>query len=477
MRTVFSTFPLLVGAALFVPSPLAAQVARLVKDIRTTPAAIPGSQDRDSWATGTLSTGLVVFPAERAGVGFELFHTVGAPRTTGLVKDINPGPSHSWPSAFFNHGNTTFFYATTANEGRELWRTNAGLGDTVLVKDLTPGPASSVRSITGFQRDFDQGTMASLGNTLYLLMPGARGLYKSDGTAAGTALVKQLAPWETTRGKFGGQEGRWAQLINIGGKLFFAADDGSGKGSELWTSDGTTVGTVMVKDINPGTGSSEPLRLIEFQGKCYFVADNGTNGAELWKSDGRALGTVMVKDIDPTTGSPSNFFFVPRAFTVLGSRMLFRATDPKTGRELWVTDGTTAGTTVLDIRSGTGSSSPTYLTRMGNVVLFSASDGVFGTELWKSDGTKNGTVRVSDIISGGGSSNPQNITVIGSKAYFEATHLSFNNYELWETDGTTIAPSREPERRPAPAPRLASHPGATRESARSRRHHDRRSGS
>ena len=46
-------------------------------------------------------------------------------------------------------------------------------------------------------------------------------------------------------------------MTAVGDTLFFTADDGV-NGNELWKSDGTEAGTVLVKDINPGSGSSSP---------------------------------------------------------------------------------------------------------------------------------------------------------------------------------------------------------------------------
>src|SRR6188474_2881820 len=86
------------------------------------------------------------------------------------------------------------------------------------------------------------------------------------------------------------------ELTNVGGTLFFAADDGL-TGTELWKSDGTSLGTKRVKNINPGTASSFPARFKNLNGIAIFVATDGTHGFEIWRSNGTALGTTMIKDI------------------------------------------------------------------------------------------------------------------------------------------------------------------------------------
>jgi ELWxxDGT repeat protein len=71
-------------------------------------------------------------------------------------------------------------------------------------------------------------------------------------------------------------------LINVNGTLFFAANDGT-TGLELWKSNGTAAGTVLVKNIRPGSDSSYPSSLINVNGTLFFAADDGTMGFELWK--------------------------------------------------------------------------------------------------------------------------------------------------------------------------------------------------
>jgi ELWxxDGT repeat protein len=80
------------------------------------------------------------------------------------------------------------------------------------------------------------------------------------------------------------------------GMLYFAANDGV-NGEELWRSNGTAAGTSLVKDIRPGAFGSVPRELTVSAGSLYFTANDGTAGVELWKTDGTAAGTVIVKDI------------------------------------------------------------------------------------------------------------------------------------------------------------------------------------
>ena len=81
-------------------------------------------------------------------------------------------------------------------------------------------------------------------------------------------------------------------------------------------------GTVMVKDIRSGSGDSYPYDLAVVGNTLYFAANDGTNGTELWKSDGTASGTVMVKDIEaevtavlPTTSQPLETRSISRPMT------------------------------------------------------------------------------------------------------------------------------------------------------------------
>jgi ELWxxDGT repeat protein len=89
-------------------------------------------------------------------------------------------------------------------------------------------------------------------------------------------------------------------LTDVGGTLFLAAHEPT-HGQELWKSDGTRAGTRLVRDINPGTGNSHPYYLTDVGGSLFFRADDGTHGVELWNSDGSRAGTqVAARNLDST---------------------------------------------------------------------------------------------------------------------------------------------------------------------------------
>jgi ELWxxDGT repeat protein len=257
-------------------------------------------------------------------------------------------------------------------------------------------------------------------------------LWKTNGTAAGTVLVKDIRP------SYAGSEPQ--ALVNVNGILYLTANNGT-HGKEVWKSNGTAAGTVMVKDIMKGSGSSQPAHLTNVNGVVYFAANNGTNGYELWKTNGTDLGTVMVKDIRPELKVSSS----PKQLMNVNGTLFFTADDFNRGRELYKSDGTAAGTMIVkDIKPSTQSSSGIENMVVHNGQLFfSADDGIHGHELWKSNGTAEGTVMVKDMTPGAPGSHGEqmfthriaNFTSIGTYLYFTA--YQYDDYFVWKSDGTT----------------------------------------
>ena len=220
-------------------------------------------------------------------------------------------------------------------------------------------------------------------------------------SGAGTVLVKNIDPSDEP-GSYSGDSDA-SHLTALGERLFFSAHDDA-HGRELWRSDGSGTGTVLVKNIDPTDGGEYPggypASLATVGDRLYFEADDDSHGRELWMSDGSRLGTALLKDIDPGgRGSHS----LPASLTAVGERLFFSATDGVHGRELWRSNGTPAGTVMVKDIDGCGSGGSlgyrVHRAVMGGRLYFAAR-GTAGQELWKSDGSRAGTVLVKDINTG-----------------------------------------------------------------------------
>ncbi|WP_167547181.1 ELWxxDGT repeat protein [Stieleria maiorica] len=282
------------------------------------------------------------------------------------------------------------------------------------------------------------------------------------------------------------------QVVRLGDESFFVADDGK-HGAELWKTDGTVDGTVMVKDLLPGPDASVPADLTVLGNELYFTALDENDETDLWKTDGTESGTVKVYDADA-----SGVYYLTD-LTASGTKLFFTAYEPATGYELWVHDGTSGGTALvkdinpdqfvidrpqeltdvngtlfftsyddgyynrelwksdgtaegtmmvadLGIDPGidpgpadddpTFSSNPTFLTNHNGLLFFAAEDYVDGVELYKSDGTESGTVRVADL-NPVGSSYPEELTSFNGELFFAASDGTGGRH-LFKSDGSTI---------------------------------------
>jgi trimeric autotransporter adhesin len=426
----------------------------LLKDINPGPGT-----NQQALVLGSLN-GTVLLNANDGTHGFELWKSDGTTEGTVLVKDINRqsllapaayGPARFPGPPYFTEVNgTAFFPAYDPAHGTEMWRSDGTAAGTVMVKDVRPGGFDGIRN--------NVHSMAELNGSIFFIAddgPNWYGVWKSDGTDAGTVLIHDLDPrpgipglndlrnvagtlyfrafdytngdalWKSDGTVAGTSPVDWPGIVStsspteVGGTLFFLGSDGS-HGAELWKSDGTAAGTTLVKDIRVGSEGSSPFGLTNVGGTLFFSANDGTNGYELWKSDGTTAGTVLVKDIRAGLNNADLNFL-----TNVSGTLFFQATDGIHGWELWKSDGNTAGTVLVkDIEPGPAPSSPTSLVNVNGTVFFYADDG-----LWKSDGTTAGTVLIKNDLA-------SSFTNMNGTVFF-AAHDGNHGFGLWRTDGTS----------------------------------------
>ncbi|WP_346883179.1 T9SS type A sorting domain-containing protein [uncultured Algibacter sp.] len=212
-------------------------------------------------------------------------------------------------------------------------------------------------------------------------------------------------------------------MIEFNGKLYFTANNGT-NGSELWVYDGTT--TELFFDINPGASGSDCDNFFVINNKLIFTADDGAHGTEWWVTDGTVGNTELLKDI--FSGTDDGLFFSSfsslTSFAVFNDKVYFAGIDRRSDFELWSTDGTAEGTkivkNIVDDSFFVRGSFPEDYAILNDELLFSCRDG-----LWKTDGTEAGTVEVDSSL------DPSDLVTLGNKVIF------WNNSSIWTTDGTS----------------------------------------
>ena len=400
MRNKFYTL----AALLITTLAIQAQTPAMVKDINS------GSGGSNTTSLVDVN-GTLFFRASDGTNGNELWKSNGTDAGTVMVKNINPTTNGSASGQYTNVNGTLFFHANDGANGKELWKSDGTDAGTVMVKNITAGSADT---------DLDFFVNVN-GILIFTVNDNTNGteLWRSDGTDAGTYLLKDINP--------GNNDGiRWSlrtDFVALNGILYFAAEDPT-NGNELWKTDGTTAGTVLIKDIAPSNNGSDPEFFVVSNNTVYFYAQD-VNGKGIWKTDGTDAGTVSVSTL-------SSGLYVPAKLVDANGTIFFTVNDPFTnGVELWKCDGTSAGTAMVkDINPGMAHSNPAELTNVGGILFFTADDGTNGNEIWKSDGTDAGTVMVKDL-----GALYSDFTNANGMLYFVAT-VSGTGTELWKSDGT-----------------------------------------
>ena len=385
---------------------------------------------------GDLLNGKFIFKGISPHCGKEIYITDGTSNGTKLIKDINPGIANSQPTATSMAAFNSYLYfaAMTPGEGCELWKTDGTAANTVMVKDIIAGPASGIDSM-GF-RIAPNGTVV-----LFSANTTANGneLWSSAGTAATTNLLKDINPGSKSSNPRG-----FSQFNNI---ILFTITSPDDTTTQIWRTNGTAGGTVVIKDdIRSlyGVVSDYLFTFFHiFKNRAYFLIIDGVHaGDALWSTDGTdatATHTSFVKDLGLISGVEC--FLLVDAIN-LSTKFIFPYSDATTFFSLWQSDGTAAGTkSFKDFPVNDNYNIPLiYISGAPNPLyngkfFFSASD-ANGNELWTSDGTNSQLLKDINVGPNDGITQQPSYLFTTSGLFFAANDGTHGN-EVWKTDGTT----------------------------------------
>ena len=372
-----------------------------------------------------------------------LWETDGTVSGTSIVKSFSGNSSSSdYQQYLFNltsSGGKLFFTSSGAAGSEELWVSDGTAAGTAVVKDF--------QSSNHLGADISRVTAAA-GKVFFTATDGfSTDLWVSDGTATGTSVVYTINPSNAYYGS------GFYDLTGTTGNLFFLAGNNI-NGIQLWSSDGTT--TQRLTNFEGGFFESQgvvPLQFVAIGNQFYFAVFNDDTDAALWKSDGTPGNTVMVASAFPS-GQPPGSDAVDLANLTAVNSTLFFTVNSSGVTQLWSSDGSPQGTNQMSPTSlaGDNFSDLASLVSLGNVLIFTADDGIHGDELWSSDGTANGTTLIDDIDPGIGSGIGGSILGVENDGllYFAADDGT-HGYEPWVTDGTQQGTEMIADVNPGPA--------------------------
>jgi len=354
--------------------------------------------------------------------GSELWSTDGSIAGTQLVRDIVPGPDGSSPDELAAAAGRLYFAAMTPESGIEPWTSDGTTLGTAQVADLASANSGSESSKPqGFievnNQIFFTASVDDSGRELWV--------FDTSATGSPPHLVLDILP-----GSSDGLATAFARGA-VGGRLFFAATDND-HGNELWVTDGSTASTHMVIDLASGADDSNPVELLAHGNDLVFQATNSTDGYRLWRIDA-----------DPLSSSPPTLVTtlgigeprLTRPVLPLANQLLFPAFTPENGLELFISDTSAQGASLVkDIRTGTVGSSPTSFAKMGRGVVFAARTNN-GLEPFVSDGSPAGTFQLADIAPGTASSSPNQLLSNAALTIFAASQSSLSA-AWYRTDGS-----------------------------------------
>jgi len=410
----------------------------LVRNSGTTTFYVNGVASGSTPAAPVTPGGIFGVAADPQNPPFERFHggldevrvftfAAGAFSTNDLL--FTPLPTIVTPQA-------EIVYATTAG----LWASAATSGSFVNIKPAVADTFTAVGFLPGYPMAGLNGKVVfgatgSGSDGVFDAMEGIQ-LWVTDGTAAGTTeIFSQPDP-------LAGQPNdpcRFKNFATMGNRVLFEYDDGGGQ-DILYSTDGTAAGTIQISgqavddtSVAPGNGASTGTTIV------YATM------AGLWASAGTSDSAVNIKPAVADTFTAAGFLPGYPMASLPDGRAVFGATgsgsdgvfDAIEGIQLWVTDGTAAGTTEIfsqpDLLAGQPNDPSRFknFVTLGNRVLFEYDDGGGQDILYSTDGTAAGTIQISGQAVDDTSVAPGNGASTGTTIVYATTA------GLWASAGTS----------------------------------------
>jgi ELWxxDGT repeat protein len=380
-----------------------------------------------------------------AGAGFtkaghQLWQIDPSGLSSTLLHDFLPADGSSGPLGQIVLGDKLLFCAATSSGTQQMFASDGTASGTLLLTaaenarcQITPGAPPVYLGVAGGLGFFNA----------------ASRFWATDGTPSGTHEIG------SSKLSFG------LPIAAAGDQLIFAGlpptfGECGPYDEQPWVSDGTAKHTREILALNPFFGdlggsqcsdlplSSNPGPGISLGSTVLFAADDLVHGRELFLTDGSAAGTHLVADInggtkpnDESDGGPSRIGLGsnPTDFVRLGPGAVFVADDGVTGLQLWYSNGKTAGThRVLDAAHINPTAVPHDLVAFQGAVFFIAPHRK-GEALFRTDGTTAGTILVADLSLGGQPSFAHGLTASGPSLFFVAFNETTGS-ELWTSRGT-----------------------------------------
>ncbi len=343
------------------------------------------------------------------------------------VTEPNAKDQEGWKS---NEWNGKFFYQGTGS-GIKLCVTDGTSAGTVFVADL--GTSQTLLQTIPAQDFMYIITARTVSFSPFTI---ENQIWKSDGTAGGTALVYTMPGASISNTNVFTSDYDSKRNFSVSGNTMYFGGWDAANGKELWVSDGTAGGTHIVTDIIAGTVGSGPVAFCKLGADVFFMASNGT-GRKLWKTDGTPAGTVQIAVAEP-------FFISDNWVGITNNKMIFYAHNTADGFEPYVSDGTAAGTFMLANINPAGNSSLSQSQnahlRFNNKHCFFIANNGTANALWRTDGTSAGTIQLTTnaqaAFSGvsGGSYTETDENGLWMIEYNSSG--SGNNEKLYRSDGT-----------------------------------------